>query len=96
MRNLKSLAMKVKRRICLEAKQLLVCETPGYATLYKYVCTYQSDSDSHDIYTLSIYPLDFLPSICIDLCAWKECTGHSTLVLVCNNGKLHTKQVQQW
>ena len=34
--------------------------------------------------------LDSQSSIGIELCAWKECTGHNALVLVCNNGELHS------
>ena len=31
--------------------------------------------------------IDSLSSIGIELCAWRECTGHTALVLVCNNGE---------
>ena len=32
-------------------------------------------------------PVDSHSSIGIELCGWRECSGHNALVLVCNNGK---------
>jgi hypothetical protein len=32
------------------------------------------------------HSLDSQPSIGIELCAWRECTAHNALVLICNNG----------
>ena len=34
-----------------------------------------------------LFRIDGPSSIGIELCAWRECTGHNALVLVCNNGK---------